>query len=181
MPPAASNSETAPNLKTCVTMNEAAEVLSSSTQDQPERIRRRKSGPNLGWSKYPEYQIWGAIIQRCTNPKQETFERYGKRGVRVHPRWMGSFEAFISDMGRRPSARHQIDRFPNRDGDYEPGNCRWATPSENSRNRSSNVFWEHEGKMIHQTDMAQIVAKQRGITLKSADAHLRRRRLRKLL
>lgn len=161
-------------------MNEAAEVSPPFLQEQPQWIRRRKSGPNRGWSKYPEYRIWNAVIQRCTNPKQETFERYGAKGVRVHPRWLYSFEAFISDMGRRPTPRHQIDRFPNRDGHYEPGNCRWATPSENSRNRSSNVMWEHDGKMIHQIDMAKIVAKQRGITLKSADTHLRRQRLREV-
>lgn len=161
-------------------MKEDAEVLPPSSEVQPQRIRRRKSGPNLGWSKYPEYQIWNAIIQRCTNPKQETFQRYGAKGIQVHPRWMGSFEQFIKDLGRRPTDRHQIDRFPNRNGNYEPGNCRWATPSENCRNKDNNVLWEHDGKMIHQTDMAKIVAAQRGIKVKSADCYLRARRLRNL-
>jgi len=132
-----------------------------------------------GMSRTPEYRIWNAMLQRCSNPKQTTFERYGAKGVKVCERWT-SFENFIEDMGRRPSKRHQIDRFPDNDGDYEPGNCRWATPSENSRNRRSNVLFEHDGKLIHQIDMAKIVAKERGITPKSADSYLRlQRRLRK--
>src|SRR5207249_3213873 len=81
-----------------------------------------------------EYGIWAAMIRRTTNPNCEEWLRYGGRGIKVCERWM-QYEKFLSDMGRRPSARHSIDRI-NNDGNYEPGNVRWATPEEQVRNRA---------------------------------------------
>jgi hypothetical protein len=87
----------------------------------------------------PEYKCWCAIIQRCTNPNYHEWKYYGGRGIKICDRWRHSFEAFLQDMGPRPPcpAPHafSIDRFPNNDGDYEPGNCRWATPVEQTNNR----------------------------------------------
>jgi hypothetical protein len=74
------------------------------------------------WS--PEYTCWHSIIQRCTNPNVHNFEKYGGRGISVCERWL-KFENFLSDMGPRPPKR-SVDRI-NNDGNYEPGNCRWAT------------------------------------------------------
>jgi len=82
----------------------------------------------------PELAAWRAMIARCSNPKNRVWHNYGGRGIRVCDRWSGSFKNFLSDMGRRPSDRHSIDRV-NNDGNYEPSNCRWALAVEQSNNR----------------------------------------------
>lgn len=93
----------------------------------------------------PEYSVWLAMMARCNNPKTKSYRLYGGRGISVCERWL-RFKNFIADMGNRPSNKHSIDRYPNKDGNYEPGNCRWATIKEQNRNTSRNVFIEFAGK-----------------------------------
>lgn len=84
-------------------------------------------------SRTPEYKAWTGMKQRCNNPKEERYEHYGGRGIKVCSRW-NDFKAFYDDMGERPSTKHSLDRIDN-DGDYEPSNCRWATLKQQASNR----------------------------------------------
>lgn len=81
----------------------------------------------------PEYRIWHHMIQRCTNPNDHKFKDYGGRGISVCERWQ-SVKNFYADMGPRPSPELSIDRIDN-NGNYEPGNCRWATAYQQRHNR----------------------------------------------
>jgi hypothetical protein len=81
-----------------------------------------------------EYTTWASMIQRCEDSRHKDFRLYGGRGVIVCNRWRKSYKNFLSDVGRKPSVKHSIDRIET-NGNYEPGNVRWATPSEQQRNR----------------------------------------------
>lgn len=99
-----------------------------------------------GRSKTPTYTSWCDMIQRCTNPKREKYARYGGRGITVCRRWMDSFENFLADMGERPTGT-TIDRIDN-DGNYEPDNCRWSSPREQSINSSKTKLSEQQVREI---------------------------------
>lgn len=81
----------------------------------------------------PVYQTWVGMIQRCTNQRGPGWKYYGGRGIKVCDRWLSSFENFLADMGEKPEGL-SLDRI-NNDGNYEPSNCRWATRSEQQKNR----------------------------------------------
>ncbi len=98
----------------------------------------KANGKPRGISRHPLYAIHHGIVDRCTNPARKDFHRYGGRGVSICPEWL-DLETFAAAVGDRPSRRHSLDRIDNEQG-YQPGNVRWATPSEQSRNTRRNYF-----------------------------------------
>lgn len=85
--------------------------------------------------KVPEYSVWIGMHSRCENPRSPVWKNYGGRGISVCSRWHGrqGYDNFMDDMGPRPPG-HWIERVDN-DGNYEPKNCKWATPKEQGANR----------------------------------------------
>lgn len=87
-----------------------------------------------GLGKHPLYHTWQAMKDRCFNQQSPVYHHYGGRGITVCPQWLGSFEQFLKDVGEKPSPELSLDRIDN-DGNYEPGNVRWATRQEQADNR----------------------------------------------
>ncbi len=94
-----------------------------------------------------EYNSWCAMISRCHNPDNNTYHLYGARGVTVCRRWRDSFEAFLADMGRKPTPTHSINRV-NNDIGYQPDNCVWATSKEQGRNKRNNHRLTYLGETL---------------------------------
>ncbi len=98
-----------------------------------------------GRTNTPEYRIWCDIKKRCTNPRSKSWPDYGGRGITMCWRWLHSFEAFLADMGLRPSPQHTIERLDN-DLGYSPLNCVWVIRAEQMRNMSTNYRITFEGR-----------------------------------
>ena len=81
------------------------------------------------------YGTWMAMRRRCFDRKHKDYARWGGKGITACERW-NDYALFLADMGERPSRRHSLDRYPDRNGNYEPSNCRWATDAEQNRNRT---------------------------------------------
>ena len=115
-----------------------------------------------------EYRTWQGILTRCTNVHVRSWKNYGGRGIAVCERWQKSFDAFLADVGPRPSAKHSIDRFPNNDGDYEPGNVRWATKQEQRANQRprklSPLDVDHIRILAGQGWMLKVIARLYNVT-----------------
>lgn len=101
-----------------------------------------------------EYNIWRTILERCCNPNYADYPAYGGAGLTVAPKWRDSFPAFIKDVGPRPDSGYSLDRINNAKG-YWPGNCRWATPTEQNRNRSINRLVTYQGKRMTLAELAE--------------------------
>lgn len=131
-----------------------------------------KHGHGVRKGRSPEYEAWSGMRQRCLNPKNKSFKRYGGRGITVCPRWLQSFEAFYADVGPRPSAGHTLERKET-NGNYEPGNVCWATRYTQNRNRSHAVRVLDNGEPRYLAE----VAEARGLRYKTAWQQLKDGRL----
>lgn len=100
-----------------------------------------------GKTSCPEYKVWCGMKRRCLNRNERSYVQYGGRGISICARWANSFEAFLEDMGARPSIRHEVDRIDN-NGNYEPGNCRWLLKAKQAQNRRNNTYITHDGKTL---------------------------------
>lgn len=120
--------------------------------DEIRPLTQLKHGHARKRNQSATYGIWRGILKRCLDPTDHNYERYGGRGIKVCDRWR-SFEAFLSDMGQRPSGL-SIERNDN-NGDYEPTNCRWATRKEQNSNKRNNHIIEHDGLSLTITEWAR--------------------------
>lgn len=100
-----------------------------------------------GATKTAEYKSWSHMKSRCYNPKDAKYKNYGERGITVCDRWLKSFEQFLSDMGKKPTKNHSIDRIDN-NGNYELKNCRWGTSIEQMNNTTRNKFITFNGETL---------------------------------
>lgn len=104
---------------------------------------RRVHGESV--KRTPEYTAWTHIVERCSDPNSNQWKRYGARGITVCEKWRANYQAFLNDVGRRPTPKHSIDRYPNNNGNYEPGNVRWATRLQQAANTRQNRYVEISG------------------------------------
>ena len=115
----------------------------------------RTHGEGAYKRRTPEHIAWQNMIARCKYPNHPSWKRYGARGITVCEKWISSYESFLSDVGRRPSALHSLERVRT-DGNYEPGNVIWATSHEQQRNTSRNVLLEIDGRRMCLRDWAAL-------------------------
>jgi hypothetical protein len=107
-----------------------------------------------------EFKIWQGMVQRCHNRDAFAYRNYGGRGIAVCKRWRESFAAFYADMGKCPTKKHSIDRIDN-SGNYEPGNCRWASAKQQGRNGRHNRRLTHNGISLTVTEWAERIGVSR--------------------
>ena len=117
-------------------------------------------------SKPPEYRIWMGLRERCNCPTNKAYKYYGGRGIDVCKRW-DNFNTFMSDMGSRPSSDYDIDRIDNDKG-YSPDNCRWATRTQNARNKGNLKLSLEKARVIRNMkqlgERTSVIATRFGIT-----------------
>ena len=122
-------------------------------------------------SKTQAYKAWAKIIGRCENPEDPSYPRYGGRGIKICTQWRESFQAFLDYVGCRPSPEHTLDRYPDNNGNYEPGNVRWATKAEQAKNRRTTVEITLNGKTQCMSDWAKEIGISKGTLWSRIRAH----------
>jgi hypothetical protein len=119
--------------------------------------------------RHPLYRLWEGMRRRCSYPGHASYRYYGAKGIRVCERWETSFAAFVDDMGPRPKGC-SLDRYPNRAGNYEPGNCRWATIEQQNGNKGDTVLVDIDGA----EKPLSVWARERGLVLQTVRLRMKR-------
>jgi hypothetical protein len=140
-------------------------------------FRRRADGIRLACKEATEakrriakeYQAWLAMRERCKNPNNAAFHNYGGRGIIVCSRWDSSFANFLADVGLAPSPQHSLDRYPNQNGNYKPGNVRWATPREQANNLRTNRLIQFDGQTFTLAEWSR----RQGLSIKALHMRLK--------
>lgn len=137
---------------------------------QKEQTRARAThGDSRRNGRTAEYRCWIDMKSRCRNKNNEFYKFYGGRGISVSQQWVDDFESFLSHVGRKPSPKHTIDRIDN-DGNYEPGNVRWATRREQVFNRRNTILVDLNGDKTTVKDACRIL----GLNYRMVKARLER-------
>lgn len=113
-----------------------------------------KHGYRPAGKPIPEYNTWRSMKYRCYNKKDKEYFRYGARGITVYAPWISSFKLFFEYIGKKPTKNHSIDRI-NTNGNYEPGNVRWADATTQNRNRNGQVNTSSKYKGVTLRDRAK--------------------------
>jgi hypothetical protein len=113
-----------------------------------ERTSQAKKTHGCSGGGSSEYGVWLNMKSRCTHKSVDSYHLYGGRGIKVCDRWLNSFENFLEDMGPRPSKNHSIERKDS-NGNYEPGNCKWADRFEQANNKRNNRPITHNGETLN--------------------------------
>lgn len=133
------------------------------------RANRHIGGtPRHGLNKTPEHRAWVHMRQRCNNPKKKDYPHYGGRGITVCEAWQSSFEAFLAHVGKKPSPKHSLDRI-DVNGNYEPGNVRWATQQQQVENTRVVKMITIDGK----TQSQAAWAREKGLSVGQISARIR--------
>jgi len=125
----------------CKTKEVRSKIWEKKSDEFKSLWKEKCNNKKHGEHKTKEYRAWSDMKSRCVKESHKWFDSYGGRGIKVCEAWITSYENFLNDMGKAPSKNHQLDR-KNNNGNYEPENCRWATPSQNQRNKSDSHFVE---------------------------------------
>lgn len=129
--------------------------LKIDTAGDQRRTHGQSGNFHKGIQASAEYRIWIGMKNRCYVPSATGYANYGGRGITVCDRWNESFEAFLEDMGPKPSPTHSIDRFPDSEGNYCPENCRWATRTQQNRNTRKNHLLTYRGETLSIAEWAE--------------------------
>jgi hypothetical protein len=150
-------------IATRVRNNRVNQCKQCATKVSAEKIKTH------GMRNSKEYSTWSAMKARCIYVESKDFYRYGGKGIFICSEWANSFEAFFEHIGPAPSNQHSIDRIDNLKG-YEPNNVRWATKTQQQRNKSNSVYVTNGKNVFHINDVATKFGISRGA------AHLRLKR-----